>query len=385
MDPVLIIGTGLAGYTAARELRKLDPDIPITLVSADDGCFYSKPNLSNAFRQGKDATTLANASATQMAEQHRLRIRRHTTVAGLDLDGRKVRTDDGDSLGWSRLVLAVGANPVRLPVGGDAAERVLSVNDLQDYATLRARLEGRREVTILGAGLIGCEFANDLAAAGFEVTVIEPAGWPLSRLVPEPVGRDLERALAAAGVRWKLGRVAERVGQDRDDGVGYRLWLGDGSQLEADVVLSAVGLKPRVRIAEEAGLKIGRGIVVDRHLATSARDVYALGDCMEVDGLVLPFVMPIMHAGRALARTLSGTPTPVTYPAMPILVKTFSHPVVVAPPLPWAEGEWECEAVDGGVRALFRDPGGTVLGFALSGAATAERQALARGLPAWLD
>ena len=108
--------------------------------------------------------------------------------------------------------------------------------------------------------------------------------------------------------------------------------LSDHRVLSVDAVLSSVGLRPRTGLAERAGIAVKRGIVVDRYLATNAPDVYALGDCAEVEGLVLPFVMPIMHAARALAKTLCGEPTRLTYPAMPIVVKTTAYPVVVAPP-----------------------------------------------------
>jgi rubredoxin-NAD+ reductase len=146
-------------------------------------------------------------------------------------------------------------------------------------------------------------------------------------------------------------------------------------------VLSAVGLRPRIALAQAAGLATNRGIVVGRHLATSDADIFALGDCAEVAGLVLPFVMPIMHSARALAATLAGKPTPVAYPAMPVLVKTPACPTIVSPPPAGADGEWIVTADADGVKSLFQDASGKMLGFALNGKATAERAALAPQLP----
>ncbi|HEX6007220.1 MAG TPA: FAD-dependent oxidoreductase, partial [Burkholderiales bacterium] len=157
-----------------------------------------------------------------------------------------------------------------------------------------------------------------------------------------------------------------------------------GETLQADLVLSAIGLKPKTDLAHAAGLSIRGGIIVDRTLATSDPSIHALGDCAEVDGRVLPFVMPIMHAARALAATLAGKPTPVAYPAMPVLVKTPACPTIVAPPPPGAAGEWVVEHSADGVKSLYRDRAGKLLGFALNGAATAERAKLARELPAVL-
>jgi rubredoxin-NAD+ reductase len=146
-------------------------------------------------------------------------------------------------------------------------------------------------------------------------------------------------------------------------------------------VLSAVGLKPKLALAQAAGLTASRGIVVGRYLETSAPDVYALGDCAEVGGQVLPFVMPIMHAARALGPTLAGNRTAVSYPAMPVLVKTPACPTIVAPPPPAAAGEWRIEATGDGVKSLYIDAAGKLLGFALNGAATSERAKLTKELP----
>ena len=163
------------------------------------------------------------------------------------------------------------------------------------------------------------------------------------------------------------------------------LRLSDGTTIVADAVLSAVGLRPNLDLARKAGIATRRGIVVDRYLEASTPGVFALGDCAEVEGLVLPFVMPIMQAARALAKTLSGTRTAVSYPAMPVVVKTPAHAVVVAPPSPGGEGHWEVTVTEQGARAVYRDGQGRLLGFALTGAAVAEKQSLTKELPPWLD
>lgn len=377
---IVIVGSGLAGYTLAREVRKLDRDTPLTIVTGDDGRSYSKPMLSNAFAQGKDAFTLAFASAQQMARQLPARLITNSWISAIDTENRVVHLPSGP-LPYAKLVLALGADPIRLPLDGDAAMDVLSVNDLTDYGTFRAAVEGKQRIAIMGAGLIGCEFANDLRQAGFSVDVIDPAPWPLGRLMPVPPAQALQKGLTALGVQWRLGTVVECVTRAEGE---YALDLADGAQFRADAVLCAVGLRPRTELAEKAGLRIEHGIAVDRYLLSSKTDVYALGDCAQVEGLVLPYIMPIMCAARALAKTLCGEPTPVSYPAMPVVVKTPAHPVVISPPALDAAGEWQCESVGEGVRALFRGPDGHLLGFALTGETTGERQALTRELPALL-
>jgi rubredoxin---NAD+ reductase len=381
MSGIVIIGTGLAGYTLAREFRKLDKDTPLTLITADDGAFYSKPMLSNAFASNKDPGTLISQTAEAMAGQLDARVLAKRRVESIDTAARQVMLEDGEALGYDRLVLAVGAEPIRLSYEGNGADAVLSVNNRQDYARFREAIEDVDHVAVIGPGLIGCEFANDLRGSGREVDVIGPDTAPLGRLVPEAAGRALQKGLEAAGIRFHLETVVERI--DRQ-GAGYRLKLGNGETVEAGAILSAVGLRPDTRLARAAGLEVDRGIVVDRRLATSAEHVFALGDCAQVAGLVLPFVMPIMHAARALAKTLAGEPTAVSYPAMPVVVKTPAHPVVVAPPAPGAAGQWAVESAGDGVRALFRD-GEAVNGFVLTGTeAVKEKQALTKQVPAVL-
>lgn len=380
-QPLVIVGTGLAGYNLAREFRKLDKTTPMAVVSRDHAGFYSKPMLSNALAGKKTAATLVMKAADKMREELGATLCAGTALQAIDTQARRITLSDGATLDYRDLVLALGADPLRLPLQGDAPNEVLSVNDLDDYARFADRLEGADTVAILGGGLIGCEFANDLLHRGIAPTVLDLADRPLGRLLPEAASRHLQRKLEAAGVAFRLGVSARRV--DRD-GTGYTLSLDDGSSLYADRVLSAIGLRPRTGLAAAAGLAVQRGITTDRLLATSAPHVYAIGDCAEVAGHSLPFVMPLMHQARALAATLAGTPTPLVYPAMPVIVKTPACPTVVCPPLPGLVGAWTVEESDEACVARYAGASGQLLGFALMGTATAQRQALVSQIPAWL-
>ncbi|MDH4150086.1 MAG: FAD-dependent oxidoreductase [Betaproteobacteria bacterium] len=377
MNPIVIIGSGLAGYNTAKELRKLDSAVPLVILCADSGPFYSKPMLSNAIASKKTPEAIALNSPEQMATQLNATIRRATRVTAIDTGAHTLQFGD-ETLAYSKLVLALGADQIRLPITGDGAAGILSVNDLDEYAGFRAAIAGKKRVAIIGAGLIGCEFANDLANGGYAVDIIDIASQALGRLLPPEGGAMLQARLAALGVTWHLGTSAQSVARSAG---GYAVTLANGATLQADVVLSAVGLKPRTTLAMASGLKVNRGIVVNRHLEASAADVYALGDCAEIEGLVMPYVMPIMHAARALAQTLSGKRTPAAFPAMPVLVKTPACPTIVAPPPVGATGTWQIEATADGVKSLFVDAEGKLLGFALNGAATAERAKLAPQLP----
>lgn len=377
MQPITIIGSGLAGYTVAKELRKLNSEIPLRMITAEEGHFYSKPMLSNALAQKKTPEQLVTTSVAQMAEQLRAEILPQTQVTAILPHSHQIEATN-QTWSYSRLVLAWGAAPIRLPLAGTAANKVLTINHLADYTHFREALAQVKRVAILGAGLIGCEFANDLQHAGWEVTVIDLATQPLGRLVPKVVGEALQQALQQLGVSWVFGKTVTRI--DEIDS-GYRLTLSDQSTVVAEVVLSAIGLRPHTQLATTAGLMVARGIVVNRFLQTSAEDIYALGDCAEVEGLVLPFVMPLMNAGRALAKTLAGQPTAVDYPAMPVVVKTPACPLVVSPPAISLKGEWEWSGQGGDIRALFYTPERQLGGMVLSGSYVKEKQALTKLLP----
>jgi rubredoxin-NAD+ reductase len=377
MHPIVIIGSGLAGYNTAKELRKLDAAVPLVIIASDSSPFYSKPMLSNAIASKKTPVAIALNTPEQMAEQLKGAVRARTRVDAIDTAAHTLTIGD-ETLHYSKLVLALGADQIRLPITGSGAADIQTVNDLDDYACFRTAIEGKKRVAIIGAGLIGCEFANDLAAGGYAVDVIDIAQQALGRLLPPEGGAMLKDKLSALGVQWHLGTSVQSV--DAANG-GYALTLANGATLQTDIVLSAVGLKPRTALAAAAGIKVNRGIVADRNLATSAPDVFTLGDCAEIEGMVMPYVMPIMHASRALAQTLAGKPTAVSFPAMPVMVKTPACPTIVAPPAIGAAGTWQVEATADGVKSLFNGADGKLLGFALNGAATAERAKLAPQLP----
>ena len=327
MEPVVIIGTGLAGYSVARELRRRDKTLPLVLVTADGGEYYSKPALSNALAHAQAPPDLVLNSAARMAEAVRGRVLTNTHITAIDCRDHLVLWDGG-SLRYSRLVLAVGARCNRPPLEGDGVRDVLSVNSLDDYAIFRARLEAARSVAILGAGLVGCEFANDLASAGFDVDVFEMANRPLPNLLAAEEGARLAECLRQAGVRFHFASRVRQVVRERE---GLRLDFDPGHSFAADVVLSATGLAPQTGLAAMAGLRVRRGVVVDSFMRTSEPDVFALGDCVEIDGQLMPYTEPIRHAARALGATLAGTPTEVLFPPMPVALKTPACPMTIHP------------------------------------------------------
>ena len=378
--PVVIVGTGLAGYNLAREFRKLDSVTPLLLITADDGRSYSKPMLSTGFGKNKEADGLSMATPEAMATQLNAQVRTHTRISGID-PGHKQLWIGEEAVPYRDLILAWGAQTVQVPVEGDAQGAIFPINDLEDYARFRTAAAGKRRVLILGAGLIGCEFANDLIAGGYEVDLVAPCEQVMPTLLHPAAAAAVQSGLESLGARFHLGPLLTRL--QRTD-AGLEAHLSDGSLVPCDVVVSAIGLRPRIDMAAAAGIKVNRGIEVDRLLKTSHANIYALGDCAEVDGLNLLYVMPLMSCARALAQTLAGNPTAVSYGAMPITVKTPVCPLVVSPVPRGCEGTWTVEGQGADIKALCRDADGKLLGYALTGEAVREKLALNKELPALL-
>ena len=378
--PVVIVGTGLAGYNLAREFRKLDSETPLLLITSDDGRSYSKPMLSTGFGKNKEADGLSMATPEAMADQLKAQVRPHTRVSGID-PGHKQLWIGEEAVPYRDLILAWGAQTVQVPVEGDAQDAIFPINDLEDYARFRAAAAGKRRVLILGAGLIGCEFANDLIAGGYEVDMVAPCEQVMPTLLHPAAAAAVQAGLESLGARLHLGPVLTRL--QRTD-AGLDAHLSDGSVIPCDVVVSAIGLRPRIDMAAAAGIQVNRGIEVNRQLQTSHDNIYALGDCAEVDGLSLLYVMPLMSCARALAQTLAGNPTTVSYGAMPITVKTPVCPLVVSPVPRGHEGVWTVEGQGADIKALCRDANGRLLGYALTGEAVREKLALNKELPALL-
>lgn len=370
MSGLVIIGSGHAGLTLAREWRKLDADSPLTIVTADDGAAYYKPNLSKALATGKSADALIMSPPEKVAADMNADYRTQCRVSAVDTAAKTITLDGGESIGYDKLVFANGASCRALPLGGDAATDVLHVNDRLDYAEFRRKLPQDGRVLIIGAGLIGCEYANDLISQGYSVSLVDPLGWPLGALLPEAVSRSLQAALAEAGTDFHLQRTVAEVNRAES---GYAITLDDGSVIAADLVLSAVGLVPNTALAQHAGVTCDKGIQVDVCMRTNDPAVFALGDVAEVCGHLMPYILPITNCARALAKTLTGDATPVNWPAMPVMVKTPLLPTLVCPPPRGANGDWALEGEAPNWQARFVGQDGTVLGFALTGTAVKER------------
>jgi dihydrolipoamide dehydrogenase len=278
-------------------------------------------------------------------------------------------------------ILATGARPREIPAIGAVfdGEYILSSWQALSMKQIPASL------LVVGAGAIGVEFASMFRTFGSKVTLIEA----LPRIVPnedEEISAELTKSLEKRGIVIHTGAKLNTISKT-GSGVKAVITDSNGKEIivEAERAVVGVGIVANTGSLgiEQRGVALDqRGfITVDAHMRTNVEGVYAIGDCAETEGLVLPYVMPIMQAARALAPVLLGQAATLQYPAMPVMVKTPAYPIVVSPPAKGAEGHWNNSKVEGGMVCRFESGDGQLLGFALLGSATSERAALVKLLP----
>ncbi|RYX96614.1 MAG: rubredoxin [Comamonadaceae bacterium] len=336
----VIVGAGRAGWQMAQSLRARDPAMRITLVSACNADVYDKPMLSVAMSRGISAGELPRETGTAAAARLGVRLIAGTHAVRILPASRQLRTSRG-TLRYKNLVLAHGAEARSLPQF--PASLCWRINHLEAYAKFRTALESRggmaQRIAIAGAGLIGSELANDLALAGHDVTLLDVQVRPLAACLSEAQSADLLRAWSSLPLTFVGGVTVHGVekvfGQRAGDGVApssaLQITTDCGRIFTVDQVVVAAGLQTPGRLADSAGLAWKNGIAVQPDtLATSAEGVYALGDCISIDGKVSRYIEPIARQAHTLTAAIAGDAAAPFAPAqVPVRVKTSSCPFTV--------------------------------------------------------
>ncbi len=363
-DYVVIVGAGIAGWSAAEALRQRNSQKKILLITACKGALYTKPALSLAISQGRSAEELIDSDAVSNAARLGIEVLTDARVLKIDTKRKRLTTTKG-GITYDKLVLALGAHQRELPVEGDAAKRILRVNDLATFRKLQQQLaDGVKHITILGAGLIGSEFADDLSRAGYQVTVLDPGSHPLSGLLPQQMAKELQQRLASNGVSWQFGVTLQQL---QEDGDSLQACLSDGSSYTTDMVLSAAGLIANTSLAEKSGLHVDIGIAVDKHMRTSNNDIYAIGDCASVDGRIFAYIEPIHRQAQVIAANISGEHEIfLSVPPM-VKIKTQTMPISVCRPDGLTgDDAWQMIRQDTAGSYFEMQNAMSVIGFALS-------------------
>ncbi len=311
---IVIIGTGQAGCQLAVSLRERKFDGEITLVGEEHGPPYQKPLMSKGFLHGK--VQQADLALKPMAyfAQKSIGFVAASRVAEIDRARRRITVDAQRSLDYDHLVIAAGAKNRRLRVPGADLDGVLMLRSVQDATVLKQRLAATKRLVIIGAGFIGMEVAAVAGQLGLEVIVVERADRVLARAVSRPVSDYLLARHREGGVQFQFGAAIDRFEGHRNRLCA--LHLADGQVVPTELALVAIGVEPITRLAEQAELPVGNGIIVDAMLTTADPSIHAIGDCANYPHALfggrrmrVESVQNSVDQARCLAMTLTGVPT----------------------------------------------------------------------------
>ncbi|HMO46008.1 MAG TPA: FAD-dependent oxidoreductase [Rubrivivax sp.] len=270
-ERIVIVGGGAAGFAAAEMLRRRGWQGSLTLLSSEADAPVDRPNLSKDYLAGSAPEEWIPLRGGDFYAQHQIDLRLSTTASRIDTAARTVHTQDGASFAWDRLLLATGAEPLRLPIPGAELPQVLTLRSLADSRAIIARAATAKSAVVLGSGFIGLEVAASLAARGLAVHVVSLDAQPLERVLGAQLGEFVRRLHEAHGESFHMGASIASIGNGT-------VTLSNGTTLAAELVVLGVGVRPRLALAEGAGLKLDRGVVVDAYLETSHPGIYAAGD-----------------------------------------------------------------------------------------------------------
>jgi 3-phenylpropionate/trans-cinnamate dioxygenase ferredoxin reductase component len=318
MTSVVIVGTGQAGFQAASSLRQGGFEGDVTLVGEEPQLPYQRPPLSKAFLKGEGDPGEVHLRPETFFGSKDIGLVSGDRAERVDREARTVELASGRVLAYDHLVLATGSRPRPLPVPGSDLDGVLELRTVADAQVLRERLAGGPRLVVIGGGFIGLELAASAREKGAEVTVVEALDRTMARAVTPETSAHFAALHAEHGATIRHDATVARI---NGNGAVSGVELGDGTKLDADVVVIGVGVVPNVELAEESGLMVRDGIVVDETLRTADPAVWAIGDCASypsahVGHLVrLESVQNATDHGRAVAAAIMGEPAP--YDALP--------------------------------------------------------------------
>ena len=271
IESIVIVGAGAAGNAAAEMLRREGYAGKITILGADESVPYDRPNLSKDYLAGNAPEEWIPLRPDEFYAQHDIELRKAVRAESIDANARTVKLGDGSELRFDRLLLATGAEPVKLSIPGADLPHVHYLRSLADSRSIIEAAKNAKKAVVIGASFIGLEVAASLRARGLEVDVVAPEKLPLERVLGGELGRFIQTKHESQGVVFHLGKTSVGISQGE-------VTLDDGSSLPADLVVIGVGVRPQLAIAENAGAKIEKGVVVDEHLETSLPGIFAAGD-----------------------------------------------------------------------------------------------------------
>ncbi len=312
----VVVGAGAAGASALAGIREIDQEGAILLVGKEKHLPYERPPLSKRMWGGKKKVESLFLHPKEWYAENGVEVRLGTEVVGLEATAREVTVESGEVYTFERLLLATGGIPRRLPVPGGDSEGLCYYRYLDDFLRLREKLSESKAATVIGGGFIGSEMAAALHNRGVEVTMIYPERYLVARVFPEGLGRALQEYYQEQGVRILSGTKPVSIVRS---GERWEVNLDSGAQVESEILLAGVGIAPETALAEQAGLRVGNGVVVNEYQQTSHPDIYAAGDnawfpyrALETETRIEHWDHAVNH-GKQAGRNLAGAEEPYDY------------------------------------------------------------------------
>lgn len=360
--PIVIIGSGFAAYQLVKTVRRMDAHIPIQVFTSENGTEYNKPDLSHVFSKKQTAQDLVVKSGEAFAQEHNIELFTNTIVKNVDAHAQQVIAN-GRTYPYAKLVFATGAKAFVPPMNGDAVQEVVTLNSLQEYQSAEAQISCAKRVLVIGGGLIGVEIAMDLAFGGKSVTIVEPNSRLLANLIPDFIALPLEKQLKHQEIQLELESSVDAINRV---GNALAVTLSGGKWVETDVVISAAGLQANTQLARDSAIAVNKGVVVDSRLQTSMANVFAIGDCAEIQGQVMPYLQPIVLSANVLGKQLLDQEAQLLLPPMMTKVKTPGYPIQLAGKLNEA-ANWDVRISTSGIVAKAESESHQFVGFVVTG------------------
>lgn len=304
-EKLVLIGNGMAGIGTIEQIIKLGGAYDITVFGSEPYPNYNRIMLSYVLEGSKTIEDII-LNDRKWYEDNNITLHTSCAVARIDTEARQVIAEDGTTVPYDKVIVATGSTSFILPVPGSDKEGVVGFRDIADCDAMVAAAGVYRKAAVIGGGLLGLEAAKGLVNLGMDVTVVHLLEDLMERQLDRNASSMLQAELERQGVKFAMGKqTAELTGDSRVTGLRF----SDGTELEADFVVMAVGIKANTAVAQESGIAVNRGIVVDDYMRTSVQDVYAVGECAEHRGTVYGLVAPLFEQGMVLAKVLCGAPT----------------------------------------------------------------------------
>lgn len=303
---LVLIGNGMAGVRAVEHLIKLSPEsYEITIFGAEPHPNYNRIMLSSVLAGGADMQEIV-INDWDWYKENNITLHTGHKVTKIDTENKKVTSHLGIEVDYDAVIIATGSNPFMLPLPGADKEGVIAFRDINDCEIMIDASKKYKKAVVIGGGLLGLEAARGLLHLGMEVNVVHIFNYLMERQLDEAAAKMLQRELEAQGMQFLLQKSTASIkGKKRASGLVF----ADGTEVDGDLVVMAVGIKPNIELAKASGIEVNRGIIVDDFMQTSVPGVYAVGECAEHRGIAYGLVAPLYEQGAVLAKHLVGVET----------------------------------------------------------------------------